>query len=112
MFTVPPTHATFDPSQMYSAKTEKEAAQAAKKAAKEAAKIVNAGCGNFSCRICYNVVQRVASAISREIKIETKSNNRIAQENLVDEFMRDRRSSRIDECVERIIKCAHGEISI
>lgn len=53
----------------YSAKAEQDAEKQAKQAAKQAKQIPTfAGCGNHSCRICYNVVQRVAVAIKPELK--------------------------------------------
>lgn len=46
---------------MYSAKAEKEAAQAAKKTQQN---VSFKRCSNYSCRTCYNIVQRVVSAVA------------------------------------------------
>jgi hypothetical protein len=100
---------------MYSAKAEQEALQAARKAkqdeqkaAKEAEKqakqIPSTGCGNYSCRICYGIFGKAAFAAQEQ--------DRKRAEKDVQDFMQERRSSRIDQCVERVIRCAHGEISI
>ena len=108
MFSVPATYAVFDPSQMYSAQAEREATLAAKKAeqdatkaAKQAAKLASAGCGDYSCRICYNVVQRVAHAVTREIKSDVRpiASDRTAQENDVAEFMASRRGQKLVEII-------------
>jgi flagellar motility protein MotE (MotC chaperone) len=63
----------------YSAKAEKEAAQAAKNA-QQAKQIPSTGCGNHSCRICYNVVQRVANAV----RPQEKTREQIMKETLDD----------------------------
>jgi hypothetical protein len=109
----------------YSAKAEKETAQAAKKQAKLDSTPTK--CGNFSCRLCYGLPERIARAVSREIKaddtvqasvptriardIATNPDRRKAEQDLQD-FLHEQRSRRIEECVERIITCAKGEISI
>ncbi len=105
MFSLPATYAVFDPSQMYSAKAEKDAKQAAKKASKDAARITSLPCGDFSCRICYNVARRVTAAISREIK--PVAQDRTAQENDVQEFLA---SCRVNSTVdERACVSAHDQ---
>ena len=120
MFSVPATYAVFDPSQQYSAQAEREAALAAKKAqqdadkaAKQAAKLASAGCGNYSCRICYNVVQRVTAAVTREIKSDARPNlDRANAENDVVEFMKTRKAAHLVEIIQRIERGEHGDVRI
>lgn len=63
----------------YSAKAEQDAEKQAKQAAKQA-KQIPVGCKNYSCRICYNVVQRVAVAI----RPQEKTREQILKETLDD----------------------------